>query len=471
MLGIVALLALLSIIIGATSVLTLRQTLTSRLDQQLSSAVKRSQTFAPPLDRVDDERAPGTGDAQSAGTLGLIVLEGQIVSPRYLDDDAVLRTLSESAQETLLAVDSTTPVTVQLGGELGSYRVIRAETAGEYTLIVGLPLREVDATTAQLAWIIAAVATVGIALAAAAGMFVVRVALRPLGRVVNTATRVAELELDRGEVALAERVPASDANSSTEVGQVGAALNRLLEHVASALSARQASESKVRQFVADASHELRTPLASIRGYSELTRRGGHTLPPDIVTALSRIESESVRMTELVEELLLLARLDEGTELHAEPCDLAAVVSDAVNDARAASPDHEWVPAESPAIEIMIDRARVHQALANLLANARTHTPQGTVVTTTIDTCEVDGLGECAVLTVSDNGPGVDPALVPTLFARFVRGDSSRSRAAGSTGLGLAIAKAIAEAHGGRISVESEPGNTRFSLTLPFAEPA
>ncbi len=461
-LGIVALLALLSIVIGAVSVLTLRQTLTDRLDTQLDAALRRTQTFLPQLGLRTQDQPPGTGDAQSAGTLGLIVADGRIVAPRYLDADARLRSLSAAQQRRLLAVDSTTPMTVQLGGTLGTYRVITATTTAGYELIVGLPMGEVNATTRQLALIIAVVAALGLALAAGAGALVVRIALRPLSAVVATATRVAELRLDRGDVALAERVPAADTSSATEVGRVGAALNRLLEHVAAALSARHASERQVRQFVADASHELRTPLASIRGYSELTRRTGDVLPPDIVTALSRIESESIRMSALVDELLLLARLDEGTELQTESVNLADVVTNAVVDARASVLDHTWaVDAPDGAVTVLGDPARLHQVLANLLSNAGIHTPAGTTVITTVET-----VGGQAKITVADDGPGVDQHILPTLFERFVRSERSRSRTAGGSGLGLAIVKSIVEAHGGSITLASVPGDTRFTVLLP-----
>lgn len=460
-LGIVALLALLSIAIGAVSVLTLRKTLLDRLDTQLAAAMVRSQTFLPQLGLGPADEPPGTGSGQSAGTLGLIVRDGRIIAPRYLDENANVKTLTARQQRVLLSVDSTKPVTVQLAGDLGAYRVVSAQTARGFELLVGLPMRELNATTSQLILIISLVTALGIVVAAAVSTFVVRVALRPLSGVVATATRVSELELDKGEVALAERVPEADANTSTEVGQVGAALNRLLEHVASALRARQASESKVRQFVADASHELRTPLASIRGYSELTRRSGHELPPDIVKSLARIESESVRMTSLVEELLLLARLDEGTELRMEPVNMGDLVAEAVEDARAASAGHTWVfDGADHELTVMGDPARLHQALANLLANARVHTPEGTTVVTTL---RVDDDRVC--VTVADDGPGIPEELLPTLFERFVRGDGSRSRTAGSTGLGLSIAKAIADAHGGSLTVASAPGGTRFTLCL------
>ncbi|MEO7348358.1 MAG: ATP-binding protein [Terrimesophilobacter sp.] len=465
-LGIVALLALISIVIGVASVLTLRHSLIDRLDAQLAAAMVRSQTFLPQLGIGPSDTPPGIGNGQSAGTLGLIVRNGQILVPQYLDDTGAVRDLTRRQQRLLLGVRGGGPTTAQLGGTLGEYRVVTARTNNGFDLIVGLPMREVNQTTGQLILIILVVSLLGIAVAATVSTFVVRVALRPLSAVVATAGRVAELELDRGEVALAERVPTAGASDASEVSQVGAALNRMLEHVAGALTARQASERKVRQFVADASHELRTPLASIRGYSELTRRSGHTLPADIVKSLSRIESESIRMTTLVEELLLIARLDEGADLSLDEVYLVPLVSDAVDDARASSSDHHWIVlADEPELVVRADSARLLQAIANLLSNARLHTPKGTTVTTS-----VARVGDQVVVTMSDNGPGIPPELVPNLFERFVRGDSSRSRRAGSTGLGLAITRAIIDGHGGTIAVTSQPGHTSFSITLDAVAP-
>jgi two-component system OmpR family sensor kinase len=227
--------------------------------------------------------------------------------------------------------------------------------------------------------------------------------------------------------------------------------------------AREASENKVRQFVADASHELRTPLASIRGYSELTRRGGHELPDDVVRALGRIESESIRMTSLVEDLLLLARLDAGRELVLSEVDLVPVVADAVADAHAAGPDHEWrLDAPPEPVVVLGDGGRLHQVVGNLLANARTHTPEGTHVEVRL---AVEG--DDAVVTVADDGPGIPDDLRPVLFERFARGDNSRSRHTGSTGLGLAIVAAVVDAHQGSVEVESRPGDTRFTVRLPL----
>ena len=344
-----------------------------------------------------------------------------------------------------------------------TYRVATANRDDGTKVVVGQSLSEVNTTTNNLLLIFGLITLIALLAAAIAGTAVVRVALRPLGRVAATATRVSELELARGEVSLADRVPEADTDPHTEVGQVGSALNRLLGHVESALVARQVSEDKVRQFVADASHELRTPLASIRGYSELTRRGGYELPDDVVRSLGRIESESIRMTSLVEDLLLLARLDAGRELVLGEVDLTALVADAVSDAHAASPEHDWqLQTPDGAVLVTGDRGRLHQVVTNLLANARTHTPAGTRVTTALS---VEGAD--ALVTVEDDGPGISPGLLPVLFERFARGDGSRSRATGSTGLGLAIVSAVVEAHAGSVTVQSEPGNTRFAVRIPL----
>jgi two-component system OmpR family sensor kinase len=359
------------------------------------------------------------------------------------------------------------PTTVDLGGTLGAYRVVAATYSNGDRLVTGLPLGDVQAILARVSVVIGIVTLVGLAVAAFLATVIVRLALRPLQRVVDTATRVSELPLDRGEVALAVRVPPIDADARTEVGQVGAAINRMLGHVASALAARQASEQKVRQFVADASHELRTPLASIRGYSELTRRAGHDLPEDVVHAMGRVESEAMRMTSLVEDLLLLARLDEGRDLDRAEVDLSRLLIDAVSDAHAAGPDHEWsldLPDEP--VTVLGDAPRLHQVVANLLANARVHTPASTKVAVAL---AVDEAASTAVVTVTDDGPGIPESLQPTLFERFARGDGSRSRAAGSTGLGLAIVRAVVAGHGGTVSVDSAPGSTTFRVELPFAE--
>ncbi|WP_104192486.1 cell wall metabolism sensor histidine kinase WalK [Cryobacterium sp. Y82] len=488
-LTVVGLLALVSITIGVVSVVILRASLLDRLDVQLASAADRSVAALSGGGDNDGDRLgdlPGSpyfgtptadsilsGPAQPPGLLAL-VYDGSTITTGYTDDRSGAIEALTAQQVQLLAdhVNQTAPVTLNLGGELGDYRV-QAETSRSGTLyLVGLPLTGVAATAAQLAVIIGLVSLAGLVVVAVIAAWVVRLALRPLQRMTATAARVAQLPLDRGEVSLSERVPADDTDPRTEVGRVGAALNRMLDHVDRALEARQASERKVRQFVADASHELRTPLASIRGYSELTRRSGQELPPDAIHALGRIESESVRMTGLVEDLLLLARLDEGRELDMQPVDLTRVLVDAVSDAHAAGRDHVWnleLPEEP--IEAIGDEPRLRQVIANLLANARVHTPAGTTVVIAL---AAEGNG--VVITVTDDGPGIPEGLTATLFERFARGDSSRFRAAnaagapstGSTGLGLAIVAAVLAAHHGEVTVDSRPGQTAFRVSLPRA---
>ncbi|GAB2453598.1 two-component system OmpR family sensor kinase [Conyzicola lurida] len=464
--GIVALLAAVSVVVGTVSVLTLNDSLVTKLDDQVTSASSRFQNIA---EGPGGGRPPGGAGAIAPfaglppGTVAGTVTDGEATA-YVLGDQLQVTPLTDEQNADLadLAVYDT-PVTIDLGGDLGEYRFMLTESATGEDVLIGMSLAEVHSTVNQVLLVVALVTLAGLIAAFAAGTAIVRVALRPLERVAATAAHVSELPLERGEVALAVRVPDEDADPRTEVGQVGAAINRMLGHISSALTAREASERKVRTFVADASHELRTPLASIRGYAELTRRGGHELPADVVHALGRVESESIRMTSLVEDLLLLARLDDGRSLESIAVDLSQLMTDAVSDAYAAGPDHEWI-LELPDAAVVVagDSARLHQVVTNLLANARVHTPAGTRVVASVVLN-----GSTAEVRISDNGPGIDERVRESAFERFARGDSSRSRAAGSTGLGLAIVAAIVEAHGGTVAVQSEPGSTVFTVALPL----
>ena len=356
-------------------------------------------------------------------------------------------------------------MTMDLDG-LGRYRVIAAPSrSGGDVIVTGLSMSNVDATMMRMLIILGIVTAIALGAATSAGVVIIRRALAPLRRVAQTASEVVELPLDRGEVELPVRVAESDANPSTEVGQLGSALNRMLDHIAAALSTRQASETRVRQFVADASHELRTPLAAIRGYTELAQRmtKSDEDPDAVAHALSRVASETVRITGLVEDLLLLARLDSGRPLEREPVDLSSLAVDAVSDAHIAGPDHQWeldLPDEP--VVVTGDAARLHQVMTNLLANARIHTGVGTVVTTRLTTEPAH-----VALQVIDNGPGIPAGQQSEVFERFARGDSSRSRKGGSTGLGLAIVSAVVKAHNGTITVDSSPGHTEFTVRLPL----
>ncbi|XQE83933.1 HAMP domain-containing sensor histidine kinase [Streptomyces microflavus] len=493
----VSLIAVVAAAIGSVTAIAFHSYMYDKLDDQLHSIAVRAERPPGPQPVPDALREAGRlgfvgGGGQPLGTFGALVGDDGDVTASKVVEDSGLRS-QESAEpltgQQRRALEAEAPETgegtrsVELPG-LGGYRVEAATTAEGRTVLVGIPTAEVSGALNTLILVEVCVTAAGLIAASLAGTVLVGVAMRPLRRVAATATRVAELPLHSGEVALLERVPEAEADPRTEVGQVGAALNRMLGHVGSALAVRQESEMRVRQFVADASHELRTPLASIRGYAELTRRVTGREPSDSgsVTrhALGRIESEADRMTGLVEDLLLLARLDAGRPLSYESTDLLPLVVDAVSDARvadaAAEADalHHWrldLPDEPAGpVTVRADPARLQQVLVNLLANARTHTPPGTTVTVSVrPSVRAD---EPVTLEVRDDGPGIPAELLPHVFERFARGDASRSRGAaterttGSTGLGLAIVQAVVSAHGGRVRVDSAPGRTVFAVELP-----
>lgn len=378
----IGLLAVMSAMIGVITEVALSEFLVARLDQQLQDAHNRA---VYELDSPPDHGDKGSYDAkppspetllvegQGNGTFGALIYRGDVLARVVRADGTHVVDVPE---ETINDVPlDRTPETCSLGPELGQYRMTASRTRGGDVMVMGLPMTGVNSTLMRLGWIMGGVALTGVALAGAVGALIVRRTLRPLNRVAATAGRVSEMKLDQGEVALSERVPDDDTDPRSEVGKVGHALNRMLEHISAALAARQASETRVRKFVADASHELRTPLAAIRGYAELARRSGDDVPPAIAHAMSRVESESARMTTLVEDLLLLARLDSGRPAVHQPVDLSRVVTDAVADAHVAGRDHHWVlDAPGVPVTVMGDSGQLHQVITNLLSNARTHTP-------------------------------------------------------------------------------------------------
>lgn len=463
---VVSILALGSIVVGFASVFAVQGQLYERVDEQLGRALERI-TGQNPNSPV--QGAPGVigSPGLGPGALAARFDNGVLYSASYLDDDAT-PTLLNDVQERILtqAAEAGTKETVDLGGDIGLYRVMHISIAGSQnqsvTFMIGTPLRDLSLTVSQLVVLITVITALVLIIAGGVAYATIRLALRPLDRVAATAAAVSKLPLDRGDGALSVRVPEEDSNDRGEVGRVGAAINRMLGHVSAALQSRQASENKVRRFVSDASHELRTPLAAISGYSELASRYGEQIPEDVAYSLSRIRAESARMAAIVEDLLLLARLDEGRELDRAPVDLTMLVIDAVNDAHAAAPEHDFrldLPEEP--VSVRGDRSRLHQVVANLLANARVHTPAGTTVTAGIEVAD-----DAVLIRVADDGPGIPPELRQRVFERFVRGDDSRSRETGSTGLGLAIVSGIVAAHGGSVTVESEPGRSCFTVRLP-----
>ncbi|MFM6974052.1 MAG: sensor histidine kinase, partial [Agromyces sp.] len=413
LIGMLALLAGASAIVGISSVAILHGSLVARIDQQLTSALGRGQGG------FDDDRGPNRfGDdadpvlrvpGQSVGTVAALLENGRVVSAAVISDQGRVLVLTATQAGALATLGTDGEIrTIDIPG-LGDYRALAAGSSGGSSVAIAIPLASAQATSAQLAWTITGVAILALGIAAALGSWVIRRSLRPLTHVTETAMRVSELPLERGEVALPAVV--LDDDDRTEVGQLGAAFNRMLGHVARSLDARELSERKVRQFVADASHELRTPLASIRGYAELTRMSPEHLPQDAEHALGRIEAESVRMTELVEDLLLLARLDEGRELELREVALGPLLEQVVADARAAGPDHSFSLVEPDGdLQIPADESRIRQVFVNLLANARVHTPPGTNVLVSVQPTD-----DAVIVNVHDDGPGIDPSVADTLF--------------------------------------------------------
>lgn len=426
--------------------------------------------------------APG----QAAGTLALLRNRQGVVASAYINNEGKYTYLTRDQINTLMAAlnsGKTKPFTVYVEG-LGTYRVlVTRDSVSSDAVLTGVSLADDEALIGRQMIIEVLLVGSGVVLAAVVCFGLVSKFLQPLRRVAATARQVATQPMDSGEVQIERRVSLADLCSSTEVGEVGTALNTLLDHVNDALEVRQRSETQVRQFVADASHELRTPLAAIRGYTELVRSGreGDQLSEISQQAMDRIASESLRMSELVNDLLLLARLDAGRELEDELVDLAPVLIESVADAQIAGPDHTFeldLSAVFGADEdldeqlplVRGDEQRLRQVLANLLANARLHTPAGTHVW--VKLLQEDGQYR---IVVADNGPGISPQLRGKLFERFTRADASRNRQGGSTGLGLAICAAIAQAHGGSVQLadpaeylDDAAQGACFVLSLPVA---
>jgi two-component system OmpR family sensor kinase len=457
-LAVVLLMATVSLVMSALTTAAISSYLTRQLDEKVAASHSRAIGV---LNKGGDDRpAPPEIDnphGQDAGTITLYQT-GSAISGNVITSDGDLAGLSAQAISTLSSVPTSTNETVDVPG-LGQYRVHASLISGT-TVITGLPTKDIDDTVNSLIGWEVLFGCVGVVTAGGVAIIVVRRQLRPLRQVAQTARQVAGLPLATGEIGMTARVPEALTDERTEVGQVAVALNTLLGHMENALDARHRSEQQVRQFVADASHELRTPLTTIHGYAQLSLRSPEVLP----LAMGKVMVEATRMASLVEDLLLLARLDAGRPLDLRPVDLTRMAMDSVTDARIVSPDHHWtlnLPTEP--VVVTADEQRLHQVVTNLLSNARRHTPAGTTVTVGL---RADDDRHSAVLTIHDDGPGIPADLQPNVFKRFTRADTSRTRDSGGSGLGLSLAQSITEAHGGAIAVTSRPGDTCFTLALP-----
>ncbi|MET4061892.1 two-component system OmpR family sensor kinase [Arthrobacter sp. UYP6] len=479
LLATLGLLTLTCLTIGVLSHAVMNVFLVQQLDETLLEASERAVNFplppggTPPSDSADTDERPDPLDAPGQGGPGLldvrfygnsafsngVTLEDGTRQPLSADDVGVLASIPADQ----------VPVSVDLS--FGDYRVVAQTQPQTGTVVVsGVPLAATNNTLLWLGVTIAAVSLLGLALTAVLGYLIIRRSLRPLEEVAAVATNVSRLPLEAGDVALAERVPESLVHSGTEVGSVGQAFNKMLDNVARALQVRQRSETQIRQFVADASHELRTPLTSIRGYTEMVRLTEH-LSPEGIQSLGRVEAESRRMTGLVEDLLLLARLDEGREKVHTEVDLTRLVMETVSDAQVAARDHHWrIQLPDEPVTGVGDPGQLRQVLINLVTNAHVHTAPGTTVEVSLGVASDGKGGSDAVLRVADDGAGIPPDFQDRIFSRFARRDASRSDRTGSSGLGLAIVDAIVSAHHGTISLESVPGDTVFTVRLPQGQP-
>ena len=465
LLGLVCLVAIGLAAIDAVTYLTLQGSLTQQVNGQLSNSsgsvysclLRELETrtnrcfgvYVPVGSFAELVRISG-GEAYGATSFGRSapaprISSGLLVAAATRTMETTVTAVSGPGSYQVLA----TPVTPPVGSNLGLPPSI---------LILAEPLSGVYATLAQLRLLEILVSTAIMVVLGAGAWWTVQLGLSPLRRIRDTAQKIAAGDLS-------QRVESTDPR--TEVGQLGISLNEMLAQIEQAFEARMASEDRLRQFVADASHELRTPLSSIRGYAELFRRGAASNPGDLGKAMQRIESESIRMAKLVDDLLLLARLDEGRPLEMKPVDLSQIAVDCAADQSVADRHHPITVSAASPVVVAGDEARLRQVITNLVRNAVVHTPDQTGIEILVQRDSDRGVVE-----VQDHGPGIPPEAQDRIFERFVRLDKSRGRARGGAGLGLAIVAAIVASHGGSIRHLPTPnGGATFRVELPSQQPA
>lgn len=454
MIGIVSLVAVGLVIAGAATYVMLQSFLLGRVDDQLLTGRQAV---------VGVLGGPGPGEGENGQfPIGTIV---ELLRPDGTEIGRPLRYDFRSSTSSALpqrpshlpGATEANPALLTLPGTNGvsKYRVAiwpEDSFGGNYVLLA-IPMDDVQATLGELL-LLEAIVGIGVLVATALlALLIIHVGLRPLARMGAVAEDIAAGDLSR-------RV--EPATPDTEIGRLGLALNGMLSQIESAFAERTRSENTLRRFIADASHELRTPLTSVRGYAEMLRRGAEKSPEDASVARRRIEEESVRMSEMVDDMLVLARLGQGRPLESKPVDLQVIARDAVADAHVVAPQRQ-ILLEAPApVVVSGDNARLRQALGNLVRNALVHTPADTPIQ--VGVAAVDGL---ARLTVADHGPGLSPDQQTRIFEPFYRADPSRSRDSGGAGLGLSIVAAVAGAHGGKVRVRDTPGGgATFEIELP-----
>ncbi len=452
LLGLVVLAAIGLAVAGGVTYHEQQTFLSKRVNEQLASALAAPDQFGASADA--DGQTSATRPLPF-GTYGELRLDSG--STRVFNTDPLTTKTKPNLPETVRLGQIFTVRRPNYRVLAGRVQVGNGPFAPRGTLVVAIPLRDMNDSLHRLLFvelIVTLAVLLGLAILA---WWVVKLGLRPLGQMEETAGAIAAGDLSR-------RVDVADEH--TEVGRLGIALNEMMQQIESAFASRAASEARLRQFVGDASHELRTPLTSIRGYAELFRRGAADRPEDLAKAMRRIEEEANRMGSLVDDMLLLARLDQGRPLERQPVDLTRLTRDAVDDARAVAPSRPIDYSPNGAIFVPGDEARLRQVLGNLLQNANRHTPPDTPVHV-----RVLNSADEAVIEVADEGPGMPGDDANRVFERFWRSDPSRTRSSGGAGLGLSIVAAIATAHGGRAEVQSAPGfGSVFRVHLPHVVP-
>ena len=456
LIGVISLVVIGLLISDVITYLSLQNFLLTRIDSQLTDG----RTGA-----VGVLGGPGPGRGpQNQFPIGTIV---ELVAPDGTLLQAPLRYDFQSSTSTALpvlpkklpAATEKSPATLTLAGTGGvsQYRAaIWPEDSfhGDY-VVLAIPMDDVASTLRQLLQLEALISLGVVVATAILALLIVRLGLRPLEKMGAVAQDIAAGDLSR-------RV--EPANARSEIGRLGLALNGMLSQIESAFAERTASNGRLRRFVADASHELRTPLTSIRGYSEMLRRGAAESPDDAELARRRIEEESIRMTGLVDDMLVLARLDQGRPLEQEPVDMLAIATDAAADARVVAPQREIRLKSSGTVVVNGDDTRLRQVVGNLVRNAIVHTPPQTPIDISLSTED-----SVARLSVADHGPGLSAEEIDRIFEPFYRADPSRSRDSGGAGLGLSIVSAVVTTHGGHVNVrETEGGGATFEVELPLA---
>jgi len=466
-LGVVLLSAIAFAASGIAANVALQRYLVTQVDNELISVASGSLTRAEiaGIERDNDyPKAPRTKSGNpvrripTATSLTLLGRDGKVSA--QIGGDLNANSMSPyvvAITKAEITSHNGKPFTLDTPGS--DFRVVALPFSnGQGTVVAAKSLSDLDRTMERLRFIFFLISLVLLLLILIAARSVIRVSLRPLEDVEITAEEIAQGNLSA-------RLP--DADPRTEVGRLVTSLNTMLSRIEKSFSVQTQSENKLRRFVADASHELRTPITAIRGFSELHRQGAVTGEKDTAELIGRIENESKRMGSLVEDLLLLARLDQAREMDSKPVDINQVVEDAVISARAAGPNHPIeLVIENEEIFTLGDEVRIHQVVANLLANARAHTPAGTPITVTVKSSDTD-----VEISVADKGPGLSEEDQAKIFERFYRADASRVRTGpDGSGLGLSIVDAVMRAHGGSASVKSKLGEgATFTLLFPRRE--